>query len=415
MSLRQLTPTKDDALTTVDIIAIHDHGSSYINRFEDLDGLMGADMLPAAIPEARMFTFDCWYRGSTANDVKNEVETSAYQLLDRLLKSRTGKRLPLVFVAFGLGGSVVAEAVVRAARREGPYTEILMCIAGILFFGEPDKVPRLRGNNHFADHFGEPRNMFRRIIRRFETIARSDPIQLSVHAFDYGPDHFWGSDNVKPGISNDSTSFHGFVHHDLSLSARNMDKSSGPAGANFKSVQQVIRTLTDYAPSTVRARWQRKRHFMVPFTRNPNFSGRDSTLEHLMSIVPPDADTENCQKTLIVGIGGIGKSQLAAEIAFRIHEKNPQCSIFWVRATTSLDVEEAYRKIGHQLNIPGIDEDDVDVLTLVQVELSNEAVGKWLMVVDDANVELLTKGPTLRAFFHKAKRARFSFLPRIRA
>ena len=99
----------------------------------------------------------------------------------------------------------------------------------------------------------------------------------------------------------------------------------------------------------------------------------------------PRASTEYCQRTAIVGLGGVGKTQVAIEAAYRIRDIRPDCSVFWVPAVDATSFENAYREIGQRLNVKGIDKDDADTKKLVNVALSDEGSGKWLLVVDNAD------------------------------
>lgn len=55
--------------------------------------------------------------------------------------------------------------------------------------------------------------------------------------------------------------------------------------------------------------------------------------------------------------------------------------------------ENAYREIGWRLNIKGIEEDKSDIKALVKDVLSQDSVGGWLLVIDNADdVELLFGG-----------------------
>jgi hypothetical protein len=70
--------------------------------------------------------------------------------------------------------------------------------------------------------------------------------------------------------------------------------------------------------------------FTVPFERNPRFTGRESLL----------ADFENklfvgekTTRTATVRLGGIGKTQIALELAYRTRLKYKNCLVFWIPAT----------------------------------------------------------------------------------
>lgn len=103
---------------------------------------------------------------------------------------------------------------------------------------------------------------------------------------------------------------------------------------------------------------------------------------------------DDCQRTAIVGLGGVGKTQIALEAAFRVRDQYPGCSIFWVPAVDATSFENAYREIGRQLGIKGIDEDKADVKTLVREALGRESSGHWLLIVDNADDPDLLFGDT---------------------
>ncbi|KZZ87795.1 Nucleoside phosphorylase domain protein [Moelleriella libera RCEF 2490] len=131
-------------------------------------------------------------------------------------------------------------------------------------------------------------------------------------------------------------------------------------------------------------------HFMVPFGRNENFVGREIILEKVIGRVWPGKNTDSCQRTVIEGLGGVGKTQLALETVYRIRERHPECSIFWVPAVDESSFENAYRAAGKQLEISGIDDKEANVKTLVKNALNNKSNGSWVMVIDNADdTELL--------------------------
>ena len=106
-------------------------------------------------------------------------------------------------------------------------------------------------------------------------------------------------------------------------------------------------------------------------------------------MIPPGVEVDNCQRTAIVGLGGVGKTQVALEAAFQVRDSHPDCSIFWVPAVDSSSFENAYRKIGDLLRIDGINEKDADAKILVKTALS-QCADSWLLIIDNAdNTELL--------------------------
>ncbi|KAK6216103.1 hypothetical protein LQW54_003879 [Pestalotiopsis sp. IQ-011] len=123
----------------------------------------------------------------------------------------------------------------------------------------------------------------------------------------------------------------------------------------------------------------------VPFGRNKNFTGRESELADLLEVSQPTADKDDCQRTVIHGLGGTGKTQLALELAYRLRGIQPYCSVFWVPALDVASFENAYRAIAKQLRLRRADDENVNIRQLVKDSLSQETSGPWLLIIDNAD------------------------------
>ena len=100
---------------------------------------------------------------------------------------------------------------------------------------------------------------------------------------------------------------------------------------------------------------------------------------------PPSAHKDDCQRTAVEGLGGVGKTQVALEAAYRIRDENPACSVFWVPAVDAVSFEKAYCDIGEALGVQGLDDDKADTKSLVKAALSRDSAGSWLLIVDNAD------------------------------
>jgi hypothetical protein len=133
-----------------------------------------------------------------------------------------------------------------------------------------------------------------------------------------------------------------------------------------------------------------KAHFLVPFSRNKQFIGRSSVLDKLLAKINPDDFEDGCQRVAITGLGGIGKTQIALEAAFRIQKAIPDCPVFWISAVSNASFEKCLHDIGQALQLPGINENEVDIKSLVKEFLSKESAGRWLLIIDNADdIEML--------------------------
>lgn len=80
--------------------------------------------------------------------------------------------------------------------------------------------------------------------------------------------------------------------------------------------------------------------FLVPFLRNPDFVGRDEDLAGLHDMVYRGGSPVGIRPTVLVGLGGIGKTQLAVEYA-HMHRGDYPGGIFWLNAVKPLLFEFA--------------------------------------------------------------------------
>ena len=120
---------------------------------------------------------------------------------------------------------------------------------------------------------------------------------------------------------------------------------------------------------------------MVPFSRNNRFVGYESQLIELEGRVFANKQTT---KIAIAGPAGIGKSQLALELAYRIRQRYNNCSIFWIPAGDMDSFRQTCSYIAQKLDIPGWDNENEDARELVQRHLSRKNAGQWLLIYDDA-------------------------------
>lgn len=118
----------------------------------------------------------------------------------------------------------------------------------------------------------------------------------------------------------------------------------------------------------------------IPYARNGNFVGRESVLEEVKrKLELPKSNN----RVALYGLGGVGKSQIAMEIAYRASSVGFCC--LWVSAVSRTTFAQSYREIASTLKIEGVDNPQNDGLDLIKLWLQREKTVPWLMVVDNVD------------------------------
>jgi tetratricopeptide (TPR) repeat protein len=131
--------------------------------------------------------------------------------------------------------------------------------------------------------------------------------------------------------------------------------------------------------------------YYLPFSRNRRFVGRSDELEELRQKLLVNKE---CQKIAVIGLGGIGKTQVALEFAQSVKEEKPEYSIFWVPALSLESFEQACTEIVRILPIARAAKEKEDAKELVRQYLSAQTAGKWLLIVDNADDTNVVFGTT---------------------
>ncbi len=132
---------------------------------------------------------------------------------------------------------------------------------------------------------------------------------------------------------------------------------------------------TDLPPSGALSRiWN------VPHRRNPNFAGRDDLLEKLRTELlsgKPAAETQ-----AVTGLGGVGKTQLAAEYCYR--HAGAYDLVWWLRAEQAATLVTDFADLGVELGIVNAEYNDLAAVIAIVRKHLERATG-WLLVFDNAN------------------------------
>src|SRR5947209_10483534 len=106
-------------------------------------------------------------------------------------------------------------------------------------------------------------------------------------------------------------------------------------------------------------------YWSVPFPRNPFFTGREESLEALHTQLGIEQAVALTQSSALHGLGGVGKTQIALEYAYR--HALEYSAIFWIGAETDENIVASWLRIAEVLQLPEReDKDQQQVVTAVQ-------------------------------------------------
>ncbi|HTK07065.1 MAG TPA: FxSxx-COOH system tetratricopeptide repeat protein [Ktedonobacteraceae bacterium] len=118
----------------------------------------------------------------------------------------------------------------------------------------------------------------------------------------------------------------------------------------------------------------------VPFAQNPCFTGREEILDLLHTRLMAERPIALTQAAAISGLGGIGKTQVAIEYAYRYARQ--YCAVFWLSAETSEDLMRSLQQIANLLQLPEREAaEQIMMVAAVRQWLATHS--GWLLIADN--------------------------------
>lgn len=175
------------------------------------------------------------------------------------------------------------------------------------------------------------------------------------------------------------------------------DRRNPSKGQRFKQIGTQIRgadRILPLSPSTSLG----ERAYVVNFSLkgipfNDNFVERPAEMQQVRSALRSDQDHRR-KICVITGLGGIGKTQLAAEYVRR--HRDSYTSIFWIHADSQVNIRQDIKESAHRVYFesqppwakdswPQGSENPRTQITTFLAWLSREDNDSWLLVYDDVN------------------------------
>ena len=120
----------------------------------------------------------------------------------------------------------------------------------------------------------------------------------------------------------------------------------------------------------------------VPHQRNPYFTGREALLQRLHHTLNSSKAAALSHPQAMSGLGGIGKTQLALEYAYRYHEE--YAAVFWLKADSRESLLADFQAIARVLSLPEhhAEEQTKPVLAVMGWLQSHP---RWSLIFDNAD------------------------------
>lgn len=152
--------------------------------------------------------------------------------------------------------------------------------------------------------------------------------------------------------------------------------SRGDVAIVFRQSWEEFKQQSDHGTAGTQGVWN------IPYHRNPFFTGRENILETLHQRLTTTRATALTQRQAISGLGGIGKTQIAVEYAYRHREDYHD--VLWVNADTRGNIITSFVALAALLNLPQRDEADQSRIVAAVKQWFTQH-DQWLLIFDNAD------------------------------
>jgi len=126
----------------------------------------------------------------------------------------------------------------------------------------------------------------------------------------------------------------------------------------------------------------------LPFAPNPAFTGRGPELKKLHEELQKQVEVAVTQTVAVHGLGGVGKTQLAVEHAWK--HLSDYDAVFWVKADSQEALDVGLAALASLLSLPEAGEPEQAVQTKAVLDWLH-GHERWLVIADNADTDAATK------------------------
>ncbi|KAF5972527.1 kinesin light chain, partial [Fusarium coicis] len=374
-------------------------------------------LLPPALGRARIITYGYdAYVLSKPLASSNRLVDHAMNLLTDLTVDRLSCNAscrPLIFVAHSLGGLVCKEAILISRNNPNSHRrEVFNQLKGIIFMGTPHKGSWMANwasipvsalglvksaNKSLLKVLETDDQLLESIQIRFLSLVREQReagrhLQVACF-FEELPLQRFGL-----VVSKESATFEGYDPVSIHANHGDMVKFSSNGENGFKrlvgelkmwTLELVSGMASMEAPGSTDTRLVGERGHTansskhhIPLPKNRNFVGREEVVLSLEFSLFADRE---CPQVALVGMGGMGKTQIALHLGYTV-KNNPlkydNCSVIWIPALSEASFMQKCQAI---VDSRGIKAGFLDPREAFQVFFSSAEAGNWLLIVDNAD------------------------------
>ncbi|KAF3392458.1 hypothetical protein F1880_008921 [Penicillium rolfsii] len=415
----QLYAPDENEPVAADIIAIagldgHAYGS-WQGR-GNLGRMWLRDFLSKDLPQCRTMIYG--YNSKLSSHGVDTILDYGRELMEEIKKIRNTKELqqrPLIFIAHSFGGIILAHCLVRAIQTmKGDHPAIAslyQATYGMILFAIPHKGlvmddiqqmlagdkthPReqlLQQISSKSDLLIHQLADFKNLIRDRKVVSFYETEQTRQLVLDSESGRWKRTGDFVTTVAADSALLQlpDHVEDKVPLHADHsmVVKFDTRNAAGYRTALDKLRQFSKDAPLVVAARFMQTRRTpqpcsTVPFKKDPMFVGREAVISAIKERL--QAIGQGHERVALVGLAGVGKTQIAVEYSYHVRESTPDTWVFWIHASNTARLEQGYQEIATVAEIPGRDDPKMNILQLVYQWLCDARNGRWLMVLDNTD------------------------------